>query len=264
MAITGTPFVNGAVISASDVKSRLQEAEDWVNGGIIVGDTSHTGWVSNDHIYGPDFYGAPAPRAEFTTGQTHWRISPDDRTRAEVFHEEMRGAFVPVEGLNATIKLQEASNVVVTASWWAWETGNKNAGYLNGNFHDKGNSQIAQFGLFHEKHTFGEPEIAATRIQSTTRPLFYSKRGAVGWSRYSAKQMSVHRCITDLPAGIHTIGIRCNVSGETGGGSHDQNTTDGSQKSMNVFVRNRHLIVDVYPRSSSTKTNTVNSTQQVP
>jgi len=263
MAIANSAFVDGNVISASDVKTRLQNAEDWVNGGIIDGDTSETGWVKNEHIYGPEFFGAPTPRAVFTTGQTHWRLTQDDKTTADVFHEEMRGAFVPVEGLNATIKLERASNVVVMASWWAWETGNKNDGYLSGSFNDGDNDKIGEFALFHVKHTNDGTKPTATRVHQTTRPLYFSHRSIEGWSRYGAKQMTVHRCISNLPAGIHTIGIRCNISGPTGGGDHEH-SSHTKAASMNVFVRNRHLIVDAYPRTSASTTMNINATATVP
>ena len=263
MAIANSAFVDGNVITASDVKTRLQNAEDWVNGGIIDGDTSETGWVKNEHIYGPEFFGAPTPRAVFTTGQTHWRLTQDDKATADVFHEEMRGAFEPVEGLNATIKLERASNVIVTASWWVWETGNKNEGYLQGEYMDGENSHIADFALFHVKHSNDGTKPIATKIKHTTRPLFYSQRVVNGWSRYGAKQMAIHRCIANLPAGIHTIGVRCNVIGETGGGSHTAGDSSGA-KSMNIFVRNRHLIVDAYPRTSTSTTMNINATATVP
>ena len=108
MPTSNNTFVAGTVVSDAEIKTRLQNFEEWVNGGILATDTQGSAWVKSQHIYGPDFYGAPTPRAVLTTGDTHWRLSPQDPTRAAVLHEEMVGTietgdgfnWIPVEGLN--------------------------------------------------------------------------------------------------------------------------------------------------------------------
>lgn len=240
MSITNNPFISGTPVTASDVKSRLQDAEDWVNGGIAKTDTQGSGqWVRKKHIYGPDFYGAPTPRAVMTTGETHWRLTPNDESRAELFHEEMRGAdagdeWVPVEGLNATIKLTEAANVVVLASWWVWETGNKSPFYLSLHNFEKTGAEQAYFQLQHVKHTSDGSVPSVTTVDGTTQAVLRSHRiYNAGWTRAGAKQMVCHHTIDALSAGIHTIGIRCRSEPQIGG---------------NIIIRNRHLIVDIYGR----------------
>jgi len=247
MPTSNNTFFTGTVVSDAEIKTRLQDFEEWVNGGILAADTQGSAWVRSHHIYGPDFYGAPTPRAVLTTGDTHWRLSPQDSTRAVVLHEEMVGTietgdgsnWIPVEGLNATIKLDKASNVVVMASWWAWETGNKNSNYLSLNSMEKDNYRVADFKLWQVKHVTDGTVPTSNAFDSTTQSLFLSHRiNNNGWTRAGAKQMVCHRNITNLSAGIHTIGIRCHIlpTMPTGSGS------------MNIFIRNRHLIVDVYRR----------------
>ena len=224
MAVSLPTFSDATVMSVSDMKARMQTVEDWINGGHIVGDLLTDSKIVRDHIYGPDFYGSPAPRVEFASGDVHSRVVPWDWTRASVHDHRIRadgptGVFhVPVDNMCVTLKLQEASKLWIEASWWAMERG-ATATYAP--VHST--TKVATFSYF---------ENGASH-NSTKRRL----HGSGSEHRWWAAQNFSLTFQTTLAAGVHSLGIQCKTN--TG------NLAEGRE----IYVGARNLQVRVRPSS---------------
>ena len=263
MAFTNTPFVDGNIITESDLKGRIGNFEAWVNGGSVSADLAHTEWVKKGHVLRPEFIGGSDDRAEFCTGTTRYRLHGPDKVGAEVFHAEARGGgsgsgennWEPVNGLNVTVKVYRPMTVIYIASWWAWETGNSalnqysttNAA-LNGGSINNPKYVAADFALYSQKMDGATASL--TQYAATRRRLYSSvnintdqqNTDIVGWSKSAGKQMSTHH-VFDLTAGIYNVGIRCHA--QNGDGSSAFATADGVN-SQNIFVRSRSCVVDTH------------------
>ena len=68
MAFTNTPFVDGQTITEADLKGRIDNFEQYVNGGSVAADLAHGEWVKEHHVFRPDFFGGSHDRGEFCTG----------------------------------------------------------------------------------------------------------------------------------------------------------------------------------------------------
>ena len=261
MAFTNTPFVDGNIITESDLKGRIGNFEAWVNGGSVSADLAHTEWVKKGHVLRPEFIGGSDDRAEFCTGTTRYRLHGPDKVGAEVFHAEARGGgsvttdWAPVNGLNVTVKVYRPMTVIYIASWWAWETGNSTLNQynvtttaLNGESINNPNYVAADFALYSQK--MDGTTASLTQYAATRRRLYSSvnintdlqNTDIAGWSKSAGKQMSTHH-VFDLTAGIYNVGIRCHA--QNGGGSSPFATADGVN-SQNIFVRSRSCVVDAH------------------
>jgi len=255
MAFTNTPFVDGQVISETDLKSRIDNFEKYVNGGSVTSDLAHGEWVQKHHIYRPDFIGGSNDRGEFCTGTVHYRLHSPDKVMAEIFHQEARGAgsannWQPVNGLNVTVKAYRPMKLMYLASWHAWETGS-DLNLISSGADSKlerindGTYPVADFSLFVQK--LEQDPTSLVRYHATNRRLYagsyagYDQVNGVnaggeygGWTKSSGKQMSTHQ-VVELSVGVYNIGIR--VKPQKGSGN------DG-QYSQNIFVRPRSCVVD--------------------
>ena len=250
MPSSNNPFVNGAVISESDVKSRLNDMEVWVNGGAVAGDLAHGEWVKKGHILRPEFVGGSDDRAEFCTGTVRYRTLSPDKVGAEVFHAEARAGgsgsgksnWEVVNGLNVTVKVYRPMLVIYSASWLAWETGSPpelvtsgSAPTFHPTFIDIPPNLVANFALYTQKIDGTD----LTQYGETRRALYNSLDRVIGgYTKRTGKQMSIHHVLS-LTAGIYNIGVRCYAQGETGG-----TATNGT--SQNIFVRARSCVVDTH------------------
>lgn len=125
MALSFTGFVDGDIVSASTIKSQLDDVEDFVNEGISSSDlTTSTKWLTRELIYKPEFYGAPAPRVEAITGDTHYRLAPFGIPDQAHFHCDANLQAQAVHGLAVTFKVpRNNTNVSVACNFWAYESG---------------------------------------------------------------------------------------------------------------------------------------------
>jgi hypothetical protein len=249
--------VDGQTITEADLKSRIDNFEQYVNGGSVAGDLAHGEWVKKHHIFRPDFFGGSNDRGEFCTGTVSYRLHSPDKVGAEVFHQEARGSgdsnnWQPVNGLNVTVKAYRPMKLVYTASWLAWETGSA-LNLITSAFQSKLERMndsgfiVANFSLFVQK--LEQDASSLTRFYGTNRRLYASSylgydqvNGALNgsggeynsYSKSSGKQMSTHQII-DLSVGVYNVGIR--VQAVKGSG-------DDGQYSQNIFVRPRSCVVD--------------------
>jgi hypothetical protein len=260
MAFTNTPFVDGQIISETDLKGRIDNFEKYVNGGSVSSDLAHGEWVQTHHIYRPDFIGGSNKRGEFCTGTVFYRLHSPDKVDAEVFHQESRGAengdtWQPVNGLNVTVKAYRPMKMMYMASWLAWEQGSEldliGAGGALANQIARINSRshvVADFALFVQK--LDQSSSSLQKYHGTNRRLFASvncrldqingKEIASGNGKYESfsksagKQMSTHQLI-DLSVGVYNVGIRVKPQKTSG---------DDGEFSQNIFVRPRSCVVN--------------------
>ena len=265
MAFTNTPFIDGNVITESDLKDRIDNFEQYVNGGSVAADLAHGEWVQPHHIYRPDFIGGSNDRGEFCTGSVFYRLHSPDKVGAEIFHRESRGGdYQVVNGLNVTVKAYRPMLIIYTASWHAWETGSTNsqASYVESSGgsrrHERINDEtypVARFKLYLENVTAGTLNV----VKGSRRMLYWGLKNKFdeiegtdassdpgkygGWSKSTGKQMSTHY-IFSVDPGIYNVGIRCLPTQANGA------TVDGAS-SQNIFVRPRSCVVDCHFTTST-------------
>ena len=261
MAFTNTPFIDGNVITESDLKDRIDNFEQYVNGGSVAADLAHGEWVQPHHIYRPDFIGGSNDRGEFCTGSVFYRLHSPDKVGAEIFHRESRGGgYQVVNGLNVTVKAYRPMLIIYTASWHAWETGSitSSSNYVDSTgtrLQERINDAtfpVARFKLYLENVTAGTTSV----VNGSKRSLFFglrNKHDAIegsdsagkygGWSKSTGKQMSTHY-IFNVDPGVYNVGIRCLPVQYSG------STVDGLY-SQNIFVRPRSCVVDCHFTTST-------------
>ncbi len=261
MAFTNTPFIDGNVITESDLKDRIDNFEQYVNGGSVAADLAHGEWVQPHHIYRPDFIGGSNDRGEFCTGSVFYRLHSPDKVGAEIFHRESRGGgYQVVNGLNVTVKAYRPMLIIYTASWHAWETGSidNDSNYVDSSgtrLQERINDAtfpVARFKLYLENVTAG----TTTAINGSRRMLYWglrNKHDAIegsdsagkygGYSKSTGKQMSTHY-IFSVDPGVYNVGIRCEPIQFT------SSTVDG-RYSQNIFVRPRSCVVDCHFTTST-------------
>lgn len=119
----------GATISATTLRARLLELQHYVNEQVAASDRGNE-WCTANHIYRPDFYGAPNPHTTMVSGENYFRerpVDPDYRTFFSFYMGE--GPYL-VPGLTATIQVPETLEqgtyyyrLNVFASFYAYEFG---------------------------------------------------------------------------------------------------------------------------------------------
>jgi len=127
-----TLLTAGDPVDASVLMTRSKAIQRYVNETNVAADRAAT-WCSSNHVYRPDFYGAPNPRTVLTCGCTWFRsVGPSVADQWITSFYLGEGPF-PVPGLFATMQFPEslaqpASNGVnyrlnVFASFYAFEYG---------------------------------------------------------------------------------------------------------------------------------------------
>jgi len=234
---TSTPKVTvSTTTSASDLHDKIDTLEDFVNYGI---DTSYEiqgpgnpistdPWVETNHIWAPDFYGAPAPRTELVSSQVHYRRTLNDiineGAHFSAAHSAKSWQYIP--GLTASVKLMRDCIVDVTASWFAFEYGG-----------------ITSVETHFEKKEACKFRFAVNGVgyTSTTRYL----RTSCGLnSQITRKQFSVVKQL-ELAAGVHNIGIRIYLKERIFHAPPDSPPYDGLVDQIKfVFVGGRNIVID--------------------
>lgn len=240
---TNTPKVTvSTTTSASDLHDKIDTLEDFVNYGI---DTSYEiqgpgnpistePWVETNHIWAPDFYGAPAPRTELVSSQVHYRRTLNDiineGAHFSAAHSAKSWQYIP--GLTASVKLMRDCIVDVTASWFAFEYG----------------------GITGVETTFEKKEACKFRLavndtgySSTTRYL----RTSCGLNTHiTRKQFSVVKQL-ELAAGVHNIGIRLYLAERV---FHNPPLVPAYNKKVDqikfVFVGGRNIVIDAHEKKN--------------
>jgi hypothetical protein len=106
MPLSLTVFSDGTSISASDIRDRVQDIEEYLNEGIVGADIKDTSpWVDSSKIYKPDFFRSPSPRAEMVSGDTWYRFRADGRENYAIFHPYATvDTWIPIPGASATVR----------------------------------------------------------------------------------------------------------------------------------------------------------------
>jgi hypothetical protein len=219
MGLAMPPFVAGNTVLASDVGSRVEDVETFINEGIAQPDIQTAAWVKMQHVFKPEFYGSPAPRCHAVSADTHYRYRSFDVQSRSMHHiETFGGGFVNIPGLCATVKIPEDNVPVdVMAAWYAWQFGG-----LGSTQEDE---QCAEFRLFVD----GSAVIA-------TRSALYTNNAAN--QIYARKQMSIATQLF-LNKGIHHVGIRINVF---------EPTSTQKKDWFHIFIDPRTLVIDAQVR----------------
>ena len=95
-------FASADVITQADFNTRTEDIENYVNGGIEGLDIDKTKWLDTKHVRSPAFYGSPAPRGEFVSGDVHYRRGARNEDQFLMW-DTISTKFEPIFGLASTI-----------------------------------------------------------------------------------------------------------------------------------------------------------------
>lgn len=129
MPVVLTTIPSGDPINADTLRGLVLDVEKYVNEAIAATDRGSS-WLTSNHVYRPDFYGAPDPRTTLVSGEIAFRsrgLSDPDRAFFTGFLGT--GPF-PIPGLNATVQIPETLDagtyyyrLVMAASFYVYEWG---------------------------------------------------------------------------------------------------------------------------------------------
>lgn len=137
MSVSITTFASGAVIDATTIRTKISDIETYLNEGMIAADRG-SAWLGANHVYRPDFFGAPDPHTTLTSGESYFRQrSIDDRDRAFTSYYVNTASWLPVPGLNITYQVPETLaqgasaqyRLMVFASFYVYEYGGNGGNY---------------------------------------------------------------------------------------------------------------------------------------
>ena len=124
---TSVATITTGTMSAAVIKARQSSVKAWINGGMVVGDLQTDSWAGPEYVFGPEFFGTPAPMARMTFGDVHWRSRSQDRSKGHHQHPEFRTVdgsnWIPIDGLQATVGIDQASDVKLTACYYVFVRG---------------------------------------------------------------------------------------------------------------------------------------------
>lgn len=212
MPISISTFSSGAVISATDLRTRSAAIEDYVNKQIEAGDRT-TNWMTSGHVYGPDFqygggYDAHLP---LTGGHLHWSQRPNDDGRRAIFSYLTGTGPVMVPGLTRTVQIPESLassyRAVVMASFWIYEYGGEGAAVVTTPPYQEESTLAARVALYAD----------GVQLAATLRPVYTASAalngvapGATSGMIYCRKQVSMVAALGNTEwsgAGVHTVGV---------------------------------------------------------
>ena len=230
MSLALATFAPGAVIDATTVRGLLGQIETYVNEGTVAGDRG-TGWITSNHVYRPDFYGAPNSHTTLVSGESYFRERPLDPARrawwSYYLGENSTGNYYPVPGLNVTFQVPEnidadgMHRVRVTASFYAYEFGGVDGGM------DEDTYRGASFALIGD----GSP------LSGMAKPIYKgsSTSATQTYAFYPRKQISFVRDFA-LNRGVHTLGVGVQL------------VNNGGDQTKHVVVAQGNIIVRYWTR----------------
>jgi len=250
-------FSSGDVLTASDITSRFQELQRFVNGGIKTSDvkTSAT-WVESQHIFKPEFYGSPSPRFEAVSGDVYYKHRQANKLNRYYRHEHS-GSLVqpsgsysgggsdaavwhPIEGMSSTIHVTEATvTAIAVGTFYAWESGGEipvrehavpvDLSNERGFFAAQNAGKVcAEFKLFVDTDDGAGPQ----PVGSTLRRIYQRAGG-----RYNCRRMQHSFLWTGtLTRGVNKLSYR----------SWYRLLAEDDESARHVYVDARNFIVDVH------------------
>lgn len=235
MTLSFTPFADGDVVEASEVRSKIGTIENFVNTGIGVGELQSTPFLRTRHLFKPDFYGSPAPRTRAVTAETHYRLDGMTRMDRAVFHPAIVDKWIAIRGMGATIKVQQECRVSVYANCYVYEVG----GHCGSGSFESNDEEVARIALF----------VGTDEKAGTSRSIYPSTTDTGGGSDvqypWARKNHSWATHLTDtLGAGIHNIGFKIYMYHRAAARVGD---SDGT-RAKHIFIRERSFVVDLFMR----------------
>jgi hypothetical protein len=224
----GLTTIGAGTMDAADLESRFTIIETWLNGGMIAGDLASGGWATPRYIFAPEFFGTPAPMTRMTFGDVHYRVRPHGYAGAYHQHPEFRLTdgtnYIPVDGLQATIDIDETTDIKVSASFFAWSNNGSGGSVVTESL------EIAEFELGYKTGT------TVTKAASTTRTL---RNSGGSDSRASGKQFHQVYYWTNLSPGVYHVGVRVKLI----------DANKGTANYANIFVTARNLTIKLFPKA---------------
>ena len=220
-------FGAGDVVSATDIVDRVEDVEDFLNGGVVAADLQASEWVQSHHIYKPEFYGSPDPRAVAVSARTHWRERGHDCYDWSVHHStSANAAYVTVNGLGATVHVPKMGGgtdcfATVLVSFYTYEWG--------GLAVTDEATLVATFDLF----------VNGTKQTGTMRTLFSSDSAVPPSTVRSRKQHNMMKEFK-LSEGIHHIDVRVKVEQPA-----SYLPATGTSTHEHIIVSGQSLLVDL-------------------
>lgn len=234
-------FASGASINAATLRGLAVAVETYINEQTLAADRG-TNWLDANHVYRPDFYGAPDPHTTLVSGESYFRNRPiGDEARAYFSYYGYKSSYLPVPGMGVSFCLPETLNNAtrqyrcnIRASWACYEFGGGDLGSM-----DDSTVLSANFALM----------INGTRMLQTVRPVYKGSRtGSVldVTAFYVRKQHSVAFTVEGtgtgaLSVGLNHIALGCAPEPE----SLD---ADSNPNSKLIIVRQGNLMVRYWLR----------------
>jgi len=231
MPLALSTFTTGDTITvdgSTGIKTRLTTIEQWLNYGIVTADLPNASrHIKPFQIYKPNFYGAPAPRCEAISSDTHYRWNPDSDVDRSIHHMDIHAGhlsndhgWVVVKGMGARVKVPYATGTAdVMCNFYTYETGGELDGTQAANLET---ARCAEFALF----------VNGARRVGTLRPIF-SGTDHANVAMYSRKNHSAVFSMA-LTRGIYDISLRVRVI-YNGGGDW-----------KHIWVRGRSLVAEAH------------------
>ena len=199
MPLSLTTYADADTVDASDIRSKLDDIEDFVNEEIVVGDLKATTWVQSTHIFKPEFYGSPAPRTHAVSGHTHYRNTPHGTADQAHFHPGISSSTTAIHGACATLKIpRDNTKVSILASMWVFEAGGAIL-VTGGN-----NWETTRAGTITVRT--GAPGQGFTAVSSTERDVWFNTISGSAPSLVGRKQIT-YAVTFELDEGIREVGL---------------------------------------------------------
>ncbi len=106
MSLALATFAPGAVISAATLRGLVSSVETYINEGTLAADRG-TLWMDANHVYRPDFFGAPDPHTTLVSGESYFRNRPIGDDARAYFAYQMGSVDIPVPGMGVSFTLPE-------------------------------------------------------------------------------------------------------------------------------------------------------------
>ena len=171
-------FASADVITQADFNTRTEDIENYVNGGIEGLDIDKTKWLDTKHVRSPAFYGSPAPRGEFVSGDVHYRRGARNEDQFLMW-DTISTKFEPIFGLASTIHVTRHESIPSTfayahihANFFVAEINNGSSG-LSG-VDDFETFEAAEFKLYVDGHA--QPGTTRKVYVSTTEEVVQARK----------------------------------------------------------------------------------------
>lgn len=222
-----TQFTDATTVTAASVRSRLDETQDYLNGGIISTDLrSNTTWVKASMIEKPKFFtSGEASRAIGATRDVYWQNTGADLSKAHLLTEDLRSDdWAIVNGCSRRVYVNPArygttANILVRCVYSAYDEGSVTSG--TGNIDE---NEAAVFAL----------SLDGT-IKASTRRSIYSAVTGSEW-KAARKTHVFAKWLFDVAAGEHDVSLKMYVN---------DNGSTVARVWNHIWVRSRMFRVDV-------------------